>query len=77
MAAVWGSRKGTVPLVIRSYHNLTRGMTMAHYKIIMDKEDLRQPFNQDQGMARLVENVLNNVLEAVDYDNFRALFAVS
>jgi putative transposase len=39
-------------------------MTMAQYKIIIDKEDLHQLFNQDQGMAKLVEKVLNKVLEA-------------
>jgi putative transposase len=39
-------------------------MTMAQYKITIDKEDLHQLFNQDQGMARLVEKVLNKVLEA-------------
>lgn len=37
---------------------------MAQYKIIIDKEDLHQLFNQDQGMAKLVEKVLNKVLEA-------------
>ncbi len=37
---------------------------MAQYKITIDKEDLHQLFNQDQGMARLVEKVLNKVLEA-------------
>ena len=31
---------------------------MAQYKIIIDKEDLHQLFNQDQGMAKLVEKVL-------------------
>ena len=34
-------------------------MTMAQYKITIDKEDLQQLFNQDQGMARLVEKVIN------------------
>ena len=37
---------------------------MAQYKITIDKEDLHQLFNQDQGMAKLVERVLNKVLEA-------------
>ncbi len=37
---------------------------MAQYKIIIDKEDLHQLFNQDQGMAKLVEKVLNKVLKA-------------
>ncbi len=37
---------------------------MAQYKITIDKEDLHQLFNQDQGMAKLVEKVLNKVLEA-------------
>ncbi|NLA27803.1 MAG: hypothetical protein GX878_10465 [Firmicutes bacterium] len=37
---------------------------MAQYKTIIDKEDLHQLFNQDQGMAKLVEKVLNKVLEA-------------
>ena len=49
---------------------------MAQYKIIIDKEDLHQLFNQDQGMTRLVEKVLNKILEGVVHDNFRALFAV-
>ncbi len=37
---------------------------MAQYKIIIDKEDLHQLFNQDQGMAKLVEKVLNKALKA-------------
>jgi hypothetical protein len=55
--------KATVPLVIRSYHNLTGGMTMAQYKITIDKEELHQLFNQDQGKAKLVEKVVNKILE--------------
>ena len=37
---------------------------MAQYKITIDKEDLHQLCNQDQEMAKLVEKVLNKVLEA-------------
>jgi hypothetical protein len=37
---------------------------MAQYKIIIDKENLRQLFNQNEGMARLLEKALNKVLEA-------------
>ena len=37
---------------------------MAQYKITIDKEELHQLFNQDQGMAKLVEKVVNKILEA-------------
>jgi transposase-like protein len=37
---------------------------MAQYKITIDKEDLHQLFSQDQGMAKLVEKVINEILEA-------------
>jgi hypothetical protein len=38
-------------------------MTMVQYKITIDKEELHQLFNQDQGMAKLVEKVVNKILE--------------
>ncbi len=37
---------------------------MAQYKITIDTEELQYLFNQDQGMAKLVEKVLNKILEA-------------
>ena len=37
---------------------------MAQYKITIGKEELHHLFNQDQGMAKLLEKVLNKILEA-------------
>ncbi|MGB4242900.1 MAG: transposase, partial [Dethiobacteria bacterium] len=37
---------------------------MAQYKITIDAEELQYLFSQDQGMAKLLEKVLNEVLKA-------------
>ena len=37
---------------------------MAQYQITIDTDEMQQLFSQDQGMAKLVEKVLNKILEA-------------
>lgn len=45
---------------------------MAQYKITIDEQDLHQLFSQDQGMARLVEKVINKILEVEVTEKLRA-----
>ena len=46
---------------------------MARYELTIDDEMLHGLFQDDQGMARLVESILNQILEAQVTDQLRAL----
>jgi transposase-like protein len=45
---------------------------MAHYQVTVDGEVLQQLFSQDDGLARLVEQVLNQILEAQVTEQLKA-----
>lgn len=58
--------RGTLPLVDgKLITNITEGLGMAQYQVTVDSELSHQLFfRPDQGVARLLEQVLNQVLEA-------------
>ncbi|MBC7324972.1 MAG: transposase, partial [Moorella sp. (in: Bacteria)] len=45
---------------------------MAHYQVTVDDEALQQLFSRDDGLARLVEQVLNQILEAQVTEQLKA-----
>jgi len=45
---------------------------MAHYQVTVDDEVLQQLFSRDDGLARLVEQVLNQILEAQVTEQLKA-----
>lgn len=45
---------------------------MAHYQVTVDGEVLQQLFSRDDGLVRLVEQVLNQVLEAQVTEQLKA-----
>jgi len=45
---------------------------MAHYQISVDSELLHQLFDGDEGVAKLVESVLNQVLQAQVTEHLKA-----
>jgi len=45
---------------------------MAHYQISVDSELLHQLFDGDEGVAKLVESVLNQVLQAQATEHLKA-----
>jgi transposase-like protein len=45
---------------------------MAHYQVTVDKDILQGLFVRDDGLARLMEQVVNQVLEAQAAEQLRA-----
>ena len=63
VAAGWA----THPLVkVKHHQNPDGGMKMARHQLTIDDEMLHAIFQNDEGLARLVEAVLNQILKGQD-----------
>ncbi|MEW6449000.1 MAG: transposase, partial [Bacillota bacterium] len=45
---------------------------MAHYQVTVDRDLLQGLFVRDDGLARLVENIVNQILDAQAAEQLRA-----